>query len=91
MKNKMSDLKNHLFAALERLNDENLTDEQIKSEIARSQAVAEIGKVIVDGAKTSLLHAKLTGKIDKMSDDFEEEPKRIDRPPAEYSNGRNDN
>lgn len=86
MKNKMVDLKNHLFAALERLNDDSLTEEEIKTEIARSQAVAEIGKVIVDGAKTSLLHAKLTGKLKELDDEFNEEPKKIERPAAEYSN-----
>lgn len=85
MKNKMTDLKNHLFTALERLNDEALTDEQLKMEITRSQAISEIGKVIIDGAKTSLLHAKLTGKLNELNDDFEE-PKQIERPPAEYSN-----
>lgn len=87
MKNKMVDLKNHLFTALERLNDDGLTDEQIKMEITRAQAVAEIGKVLVDGAKTSLLYAKITGKVkDLDDDDFTQEVKQIERPPAEYSN-----
>lgn len=89
MKNKMTDLKNHLFTALERLNDDSLTDEQIKQEIARAQAVSEIGKVIVDGAKTSLLFAKITGKINELdADDFETEPKKIERPAPVYSNTR---
>jgi hypothetical protein len=68
MKNKMVDLKNHLFQALERLNDENLSEEQIKTEITRAQAVAEIGKVIVDGAKTSLMYAKITGNRPQVED-----------------------
>lgn len=87
MKNKMVDLKNHLFTALERLNEDGLTDEQIKTEITRAQAVAEIGKVIVDGAKTSLLYAKITGKAKELDeDDFTQEPKQLERPAAEYSN-----
>lgn len=87
MKNKLLDLKNHLFTALERLNDENLSDEDIKSEISRSQAVAEIGKVIIDGAKTSLLHAKLTGKLKELEDeDYEDVPKIKDRKQGQYSN-----
>lgn len=84
MKNKLSDLKNHLFTALERLNEDGLSDEQIKTEITRAQAVAEIGKVIVDGAKTSLMYAKITGKANELDeDDF----RLIERPKAEYSNG----
>lgn len=85
MKNKLVDLKNHLFTALERLNDETLTDEQLKTEITRAQAISELGKVIIDGAKTTLLHAKLTGKLNEV-DDFEEPVKKLDRPPAKYSN-----
>ena len=72
MKNKLSDLKNHLFTALERLNDESLNKEELQAEIQRSQAVADIGKVIVDGAKTSLLYAKMTGKLNEIdSDEYE--------------------
>lgn len=85
MKNKMTDLKNHLFVALERLNDDSLSDEQIKNEISRAQAISEIGKVIVEGAKTSLLFAKITGRLNEINDDFED-PKQIERPAAEYSN-----
>ena len=31
-RNKISDLRDHMFAALERLNDESLSNEQIKEE-----------------------------------------------------------
>lgn len=78
MKNKMADLKNHLFVALERLNDDTLTDAQLKNEIERSKAISEIGKVLVDGAKTSLLHAKLTGKLKELDDDeFDNQPSKV--------------
>lgn len=50
MKNKLSDLNNHLFEQLERLNDEDLTPEDLKLEINRSKAMASVGKVIVDNA-----------------------------------------
>lgn len=65
MKNKISNLRDHMFAALERLGEEGLTEEQLRTEIARSQAISEIGKVIVDSAKTEVLFAKVTGGRDK--------------------------
>jgi len=53
MKNKIEDLRNHLFAQLERLGDEEAMKNPIKleNEIKIAKAVAEIGKVIVDRAK----------------------------------------
>jgi hypothetical protein len=47
MKNKLSDLHNHLFAELERLGDEELTGEKLKEESMRSQAISDIATVIV--------------------------------------------
>lgn len=54
MKNKLEDLNNHLFEALERLNDENLTEEQLRTEIRRSDAITKIGSVIVANAAMQL-------------------------------------
>ena len=47
MKNKIQDLNNHLFAALERLNDEDLTIDQIETEIERSRAVSAVAVQII--------------------------------------------
>lgn len=50
MKNKMTDLRNHLFATLEALQDtENPMD------IDRAKAIAEVGKVLVDSAKVEVM------------------------------------
>lgn len=75
MRNKMVDLKNHLFTALERLNDESLSEEELRTEIERAKAISDIGKVIVDGAKTSLLHAKMTGRLNELEDEFADDKK----------------
>lgn len=62
MKNKLTDLNNHLFAALERLNDESLTPEEVEREINRGNAVATIGTVIVKNADTQLKAYKLASE-----------------------------
>lgn len=90
MKTKINDLRNHMFAALERLGNEDLTVDQLKMEIERSKAVSEVGKVIVESAKTEVLYAKLTRNKEAEPTKFlgieEPEPKKIERPKAEYSN-----
>ena len=78
-----------MFAALERLGNEELTEEELKKEIERARAVSEVGKVIVESAKTEVLYAKLTHKREFEPTKFLEieEPKQvIERPKAEYSN-----
>ena len=58
VKNKLSDLNNHLFAQLERLGDEDLTAEQLQSEIGRSKAITDVANSIINNAKTVLDAAK---------------------------------
>lgn len=53
-RNKLLDLNNHLFEQLERLNDEELTGEELDKEIERSKAVTQISRVIVDNARLAL-------------------------------------
>lgn len=57
MKNKLTDLNNHLFEQLETLKDAKNTD--IAIEIERTKGVVEISKQIIDGANVSLTAAKL--------------------------------
>lgn len=65
MKNKITDLNNHLFVQLERLNDEELKGEHLKQEIDRSKAMANIATQIVNSQKTTLDAMKLvaSGKV----------------------------
>lgn len=47
MKNTLGDLNNHLFAQLEKLNDDDLTGEQLDAEIKRTEAMAKISEQII--------------------------------------------
>lgn len=62
MKNKITDLNNHLFAQLERLGDENLTVEQMKLETRRTTAIVAVSEQLVQSAKVSLGAAKLVAE-----------------------------
>lgn len=59
MKNKLSDLNNHLFAQLERLSDERLSGDKLKEEIARSRAVTEIAAAVTANSRVTLEAAQL--------------------------------
>lgn len=62
MKNKLTDLNNHLFAQLERLTDEDLTPEQVASEVKRSGAIVDVADQIIKNADLSLKAAKLASE-----------------------------
>lgn len=69
-RNKLSDLRDHMFAALERLDDEQMTNEQIKNEIEKAKSIAMVGSVIINSAKIEIDYLKATGMIDTTSDLF---------------------
>ena len=50
MKNKLSDLNNHLFMQLERLSDETLKGEDLAEEINRSKAITSVSSQIIGNA-----------------------------------------
>lgn len=62
MKNSLNDLNNHLFAALERLNDEDLDEAKLKVEVERAQAVIGIGEAIIHNADTQLKAIRMAGE-----------------------------
>lgn len=59
MKNKLSDLNDHLFAQIERLGDEDLSDEQIEKEAKRADAIVSVADQIVRNADLQLKAATL--------------------------------
>ncbi|SNT76443.1 hypothetical protein [Paracoccus seriniphilus] len=59
MKNKLGDLNNHLFAALERLSDEDLNSDQIEQEAKRADAIVSVADKIIGNADLQLKAAKL--------------------------------
>lgn len=56
MKNKMEDLRNHLFVTLE-----SLLDKEKPLEIDRAAAIAKTAQVIVNSAKVEVDYLKIAG------------------------------
>lgn len=54
MKNTLTDLNNHLFEQLERLNDDDLSDVELEKEIKRAKAMEGIATNIISNAKLAL-------------------------------------
>lgn len=50
----LADLNEYLFAQLDALSNDDLTDEELAKEIERSKAMQGIAKTIIDGANTAL-------------------------------------
>lgn len=59
MKNKMQDLRNHLFETLEALKDE-----EKPMDIARAKAISEIAQTLINSAKVELEFMEATGQIE---------------------------
>ena len=53
-KSTLTDLNEHLFAQLERLNDEDVKGDELAEEIERSKAISQISNQIVSAGKLML-------------------------------------
>jgi hypothetical protein len=54
MKNKLSDLNDHLFAELERLGDEDLQGDALQAEITRAKAITDVATQAIANASLVL-------------------------------------
>jgi len=61
-KNKISDLRDHLFATLE-----SLADTQSPMEIDRAKAISEVAQTIINSAKLEVEMVKVTDKLSSSS------------------------
>ncbi len=77
MKNKLSDLNNHLFAQLERLGEEDLTAEQIEAEAKRADAIVDLSDQILRNAD---LHLKAATLIANHGERFHDKLPMIEAP-----------
>jgi len=59
MTNSLADLNNHLFAQLDRLAVADLSEDALKQEVARTNAIVAVADQVIDNAKVQLTAAKL--------------------------------
>lgn len=62
-RNKLTDLNDHLFEQLERLNDEDLTSEELEKEIERSKAMTNVARVIIENGRLALDAQELKARM----------------------------
>lgn len=58
-RNKITDLNDHLFAQLERLNDEEIEDKKMELEFEKAKAISSIASQIIKASKLQLDAIKL--------------------------------
>jgi hypothetical protein len=79
MKNKLSDLNNHLFMQLERLAEEDLTTEQIDAEAKRADAIVSIADQVLRNADLQLRAVTI---LERTGDRFRRHLPMIEDQPA---------
>lgn len=62
MRNKLNDLNDHLFSQLERLSDENLSQEGLDKEVQRTNSIVHVSEQIINNAQIALNAAELVAK-----------------------------
>ncbi len=75
MKNKLEDLRNHLFSALE-----GLSDPEKPMDLERARAIAEVAQVVINSAKVEVDFLRLHDGTMRGSDFVQLEPVHPARP-----------
>lgn len=75
MKNKIEDLRDHLFATLEALQDEDKP-----MELDRAKAIADVAQTIINSAKVEVDFIKATGETSQTGFIARDERKRLSGP-----------
>jgi hypothetical protein len=65
MKNTLTDLNNYLFETLERLTDDDVTEEQLQHEILRAEAVTRVAQTVISNGELAL---KAMKHVDEYGD-----------------------
>ncbi|RKJ44369.1 hypothetical protein D7X98_12620 [bacterium 1XD8-76] len=83
MKNTLTDLNNYLFEQLERLNDDDLTGEQLDRELQKTDSIVKISEKIIE-------NGELAFKTMKHLDEFGYHPDKSIRsvPPMLTTEGK---
>lgn len=84
MKNKLTDLNDHLFMQLERLSEEDLSAEQIEQEVKRTDAIVQIADQIVGNARLQLQAVTL---LANHGDRFKPMLPMLESKPLPYKDG----
>ena len=72
MKNKLSDLRDHLFAQLEAVRE--ATDEDLAKEVQRASSVSDISRVLIESAKVEIDYFRHVGGEKSASSFIESKP-----------------
>lgn len=62
MTGKLTDLNNHLFAALDRLGRDSLSGDDLEAEVRRAEAIVAVADQVTSNAKVMLQAASLYGQ-----------------------------
>ena len=73
----LTDLNGYLFEQLERLNNDELSNEELNKEINRSKAVSEVASKVIDNATLVMKATEVFDKR-KMIDISTEKPKLLE-------------
>jgi hypothetical protein len=68
--NKLSDLRDHIFMALERLADEDMSNEKVQQEVDKAKAIAQLSATIIASAKVEIDYINAVGLVDSQSELF---------------------